>query len=126
MYINYPFQITNGQTTQADMTSYVEQLIEQLLCTSPGERVNRPDLGSGLMQLVFSPNSDALATTFEFLIQGILQAYLGSLIQLSSLTMNNVDDILSVTVQYAILATQQQQTTQINTPVTTTPQLQRN
>jgi phage baseplate assembly protein W len=126
MYISYPFQISNGQTAQADMTSYVEQLIEQLLCTSPGERVNRPDLGSGLMQLVFTPNSDALATTFEFLIQGILQAYLGSLIQLSSLTVNNVDDILSVTVQYMILATQQQKTTQINTPVTTTPQLRKN
>jgi hypothetical protein len=40
---------------------HIRDLIEQVLFTSPGERVNRPDFGSGLRQLVFAPNSDERA-----------------------------------------------------------------
>jgi uncharacterized protein len=119
MYITYPFQISNGCTAQATMAAHIEQLIEQLLFTFPGERVNRPDFGSGLMQLVFAPNSDALTTTLEFLIQGAVQAYLGSLIKLTSLQVNNNDATLSVLVQYTILSTQQQQNIEINSPLPT-------
>lgn len=117
MYINYPFRVSRkGGIAQADMADHIQQLVEQLLFTLPGERVNRPDLGSGLMQLVFAPNNHALTTTFEFLIQGVLQAYLGNLIKLSALTVNSEDSIFSVTVQYTVLSTQQQQTIQINSP----------
>ena len=48
-----------------------------MLFTAPGERVNRPDFGSGLLQLVFAPNSDELAGATQFLVQGALQQWLG-------------------------------------------------
>ena len=47
-----------------------------------GERVNRPDFGSGLLQLVFAPNSTELAAALQFTTQAALQRYLGDLIDL--------------------------------------------
>ena len=60
---------------------HIRDLIEQVLFTAPGERVNRPNFGSGLLQLVFAPNSDELAAATQFLVQGALQQWLGDLIQ---------------------------------------------
>jgi phage baseplate assembly protein W len=78
-------------------------MIEQVLFTSPGERVNRPDFGSGLMQLIFAPNSDELATATQFLVQGALQQWLGDLIQVDDLQVESEDASL----QYTIRRTQQ-------------------
>lgn len=118
MYINYPFTISgNGRISLATQTDHLRQLIEEVLLTMSGERVNRPDLGSGLMQMVFAPNNHALTTTFEFLVQGALQAYLGNLVRFSGLTINNTDTTFSVSVQYTVPPAQQQQTLQINTPM---------
>ena len=84
-------------------------MIEQILFTSPGERVNRPNFGSGLMQLVFQPNSDQLAATIQFLVQGALQQWLGYLIELNDVEVQNVDSTLSVKVVYTTRLTQQTQ-----------------
>ena len=40
--------------------AYVEQLIRQVLFTNPGERINRPDFGCGIRQMVFMPIKLAL------------------------------------------------------------------
>ena len=50
---------------------HVRDLIEQLLFTSPGERVMRPDFGCGLLDLVFAPNSPELASTPRALRAGL-------------------------------------------------------
>jgi hypothetical protein len=84
-------------------------MIEQVLFTSPGERVNRPDFGSGLMQLVFQPNSSELATTTQFLVQGALQQWLGELIEVIAVEVENIDSKLQVIVQYTIRSTLQSQ-----------------
>ena len=58
VYIHHPYSFDNtGRTTRTDRVDHIRDLIEQLLFTAPGERVNRPEFGSGLMQLVFAPNS---------------------------------------------------------------------
>ena len=78
----FPYPIdTRGRTAQADDDDHIRDLIEKVLFTSPGERVNRPDFGSGLMQLVFAPNSDELAAATQFSVQGALQQWLGDLIE---------------------------------------------
>ncbi len=63
MEIEFPFHIDGrGRTAApADSDTHLRELIEQLLFTNPGERLNRPDFGSGLLQLVFAPNSTELA-----------------------------------------------------------------
>ena len=98
-----------GRTADADDDAHIRNLIEQVLFTAPGERVNRPDFGSGLMQLVFAPNSDELAAATQFLVQGALQQWLGDLIEPNAVEVQSQDSSLRVTVQYTVRRTQQQQ-----------------
>ena len=106
MNLRYPYQIDGrGRTAEAGEEDYIRGLIEQVLFTSPGERVMRPDFGSGVMQLVFAPNSNELAATTQFLVQAALQQYLGNLIALEGVEAESVDSTLRVTVRYAIRRT---------------------
>jgi uncharacterized protein len=99
-----------GRTAQpASTDDHIRELVEQVLFTSPGERVNRPTFGTGLAQLVFAPNSQELATATQFLVQAALQQTLGDLIHVETIQVNSVDSTLSVTVQYVVLQTQQRQ-----------------
>ena len=89
-------------------------MIEQLLFTNPGERVNRPDFGSGLFQMVFQPNSTALAAALQFTLQGALQQALGDLIVVQSVLVNATDSTLTVAVQYVVRGGPQSQTAQFS------------
>ena len=78
MYLDFPFQFDGrGRTREADLEDYITQLVEQVLFTSPGERVNLPDFGSGLLQLPFAPNSVEMAAATQFTVQAALQKWLG-------------------------------------------------
>ena len=93
----------SGRMSLVSGPEKVRQAIYTLLDTDPGERVMRPDFGSGLMQLVFAPNSSELAATTQFLVQGALQQWLGSLIALEAVEVEAVEAMLRVTVRYVIL-----------------------
>ena len=113
MQINYPFRIDGrGRTASTDQDAHIRDLVEQVLFTTPGERVNRPDFGSGLMQLVFAPTSDELATATQFLVQGALQQWLGDLIQVEAVEVLSEEATLNVTVQYIVRRNQQRQVAQ--------------
>jgi phage baseplate assembly protein W len=104
MNLDFPFHFdSRGRTAETAEEKHIRDLIEQVLFTSPGERVNRPDFGSGLMQLVFQPNSSELATATQFMVQGALQQWLGDLIQVESVNVESEESSLRVTVQYIIL-----------------------
>jgi phage baseplate assembly protein W len=106
----FPFSIDGrGRTAGADDLEHVEQLIEQLLFTAPGERVNRPTFGSGLRQMVFSPLSGETAAALKFMLQGALQQWLGDVIQVGQVTVEAVDATLHVTVEYMLRQSQQNQ-----------------
>jgi phage baseplate assembly protein W len=108
MQLDYPFHFDGrGRTAETSGDDHIRDLIEQVLFTSPGERVNRPTFGSGLMQLVFAPNSDALATATQQLVQGALQQWLGDLIQVQAVDVQNEDATLRITVQYVVRRTGQ-------------------
>lgn len=110
MQIDYPFQIdSRRRTAETNYEDHIRDLIEQVLFTSLGERVNRPDFGTGLMQLVFAPNSHELASATQFLIQGALQQWLGNLIQVELVEVESQEGILQVTIQYVIQKNQQRQ-----------------
>lgn len=113
MTIDYPFHISlQGRTATTDPHDHIRDLIEQVLFTSPGERVNRPDFGSGLLQLLFAGNSDELATATQFMVQGALQQWLGELIQVEGVAVMSEDATLRVTVRYLVLRTQERRTEQ--------------
>ena len=101
----FPFQIdATGRTATADQVTYVKELIELVLFTAPGERVRRPDFGSGLHQLIFEGQREELATATQFLVSGALQRWLGDLIQVEEVTVTMADATLAVTVRYLLLA----------------------
>ena len=112
MNIDFPYHFdSRGRTAPPnDDDAHIRDLIEQVLFTAPGERVNRPEFGSGLLRLVFAPNSDQLAATTQYLVQGALQQYLGDLIQVDQVEVENSDSTLRVTVRYLVRRTQTQQT----------------
>jgi phage baseplate assembly protein W len=115
MNIDFPFSFDGrGRTTEIDDDGHLRDLIEQVLFTAPGERVNRPDFGSGLMRLVFAPNSDELAAATQFLVQASLQQWLGDLIEVNEVEVENQDSSLLVTVRYTVRRTQQQQVAQFS------------
>ena len=111
MNIDYPFQFnTRGQTAATDDDDHVRDMIEQLLFTNPGERVNRPDFGSGLLQLIFAPNSPELAAALQFTVQAALQQWLGDVIQVQALDVSSQDSTLVVELKYTVLRTGEQRT----------------
>ncbi len=115
MQIDYPLHFdTHGRTARTTDDDHIRDLIEQVLFTAPGERVNRPTFGTGLMQLVFAPNSDELATATQFLVQGALQQWLGDLIQVEAVQVASQESTLTVTVQYRVRRNQQRQTAQFS------------
>ena len=113
MNVQFPLQFDNhGRSATASDAEHIRGLIEQVLFTSPGERVNRPDFGSGLLQLVFQPLSSELATTTQFLVQGALKQWLGELIEVNQVSIQSEDSKLQVTVAYTILQSNEQQVAQ--------------
>ena len=106
MNVDYPFHFDgHGRTALAGYEKHVRDMIEEFLFTSPGERVNRPDFGSGLMQMVFAPNSPELAAALQFTIQAGLQRWLGDLIEIQTLEVTSQDATLAVNLQYVLRST---------------------
>jgi uncharacterized protein len=107
MNVDFPYHFdSRGRTADADYDAHIRDLIEQVLFTSPGERVNRPEFGSGLLRLVFAPNSAELAATTQYLVQGSLQQFLGDLIQVDAVDVQTEDATLRVSVRYLVRRTQ--------------------
>lgn len=103
MQIRYPFHVDDkGQTAGADSDAHVRNLIEQVLFTTPGERVNRPTFGSGILNLVFTPANEALGAATQQLVQSALQQWLGDLIQVEAVRVEREEAQLQVTVQYVL------------------------
>src|SRR5712691_3683679 len=101
-YLDFPFRIDGrGRSAETAEDEHIRDMIFQVLFTNPGERVNRPDFGCGVKQLVFMPNSDALATVTQFLVQGSLQRWLDPVIQVESVEVEAVDSELRVSVVYS-------------------------
>jgi uncharacterized protein len=111
MQIDFPLQFDQrGRTAEAAELAHIRDMIEQLLFTNPGERVNRPEFGSGLLQLVFAPNSPELAAAIQFTLQAALQRWLGDLIEVTRLEVTSADASLTVDLTYTVLRTNTQTT----------------
>ncbi len=111
MQIDFPYQIArNGRSGQTGTDEHIRDMIEQVLFTAPGERVNRPNFGCGLLQLVFAPNSPELASATQFLVQGSLQQWLGEVILVNAVTVESEDSTLRVDIQYTVRRTQEKKT----------------
>lgn len=114
MNSNFPVQFdSRGHTATVDDDTHIKQMIEQLLFTNPGERVNRPGFGSGIWQLIFAPNSSELAAALKFALQAALQKWLGDLIEVKVLDVTSEDSTLSIFIQYVVRRNNDPRTAQL-------------
>ncbi len=115
----YPFRIDplSGQAAQTPYGTHVDQMIRQILLTSPGERADLPEFGCGLRQLLFAPNSDALQATTQLLVLRSLNQWLAGQIAVKNVLVSpgpggDYSQII-VQIQYVLIETQTQQVTEI-------------
>jgi len=105
-YLDDPFSIDGrGRAATTDRDDHVRDMIRQVLFTNPGERVNRPDFGCGLLRLVFQPSGEPLTTLTQFLIQSALQRWLGDVIQVERISVEAEGERLSIEIGYLRLDT---------------------
>jgi uncharacterized protein len=114
----FPLRIdpVSQQTAQSAYPAHVDQMVRQLLLTSPGERVNLPQFGCGLRSLLFSPNTDALVATVKLrVIQGMSQWLAGIVSVVDVVVAGGTESAapdpgtLVVTVSYTLVETQTNQ-----------------
>lgn len=109
MQIHHPFHVDGrGRSAEATEDAHIRQMIEQVLFTAPGERVNRPEFGTGLLQLVFAPNSPELGAATEFMVRGSLQQWLGEVIEVEAVDVETEDSTLRVVVRYRVRRTREE------------------
>ena len=111
--VTFPFRIdpASGQAARTGYETHVEQMIRQVLLTGPGERADVPDFGCGLRQLIFAPNSDALAATTQILVLQSLNRWLGNQIQVQNVSVTRPDTDpaqLLIEIDYTLIETQAQ------------------
>ena len=106
MNVDVPYHFDGrGRTAEAADEKHIVDLIEQLVLTAPGERVNRPSFGSGALQLVFAPNGDALAAATQLSLQAALQEWLGDLIEVTEVVVENDDATLRLEIRFVVRRT---------------------
>lgn len=104
--LDHPYHVDGtGGTAVTGYDDHVRDMIEQFLFTSQGERVNRPDFGSGLLHMLFAPVGAEVATALQFTVQSGLQRWLGDLIEVREIVVEQVDAALRVVVRYVVRRT---------------------
>ena len=97
----FPFEIGGrGEISSKTGDENIKAKIKQILFTSPGERVNLPEFGCGLMNLVFDPNNPILATTTEFNIRKSLERWMGDEILVESVDVTSQEEALLIEIIY--------------------------
>lgn len=105
-HLDFPFHAdAQGRSATTTDEDHVRDLIEQLLFTVPGERVNRPEFGTGVLQLVFAPASQELAGAVEYSLRSALQQWLADVLLVERVEVATEDAMLRITVGYVLLAT---------------------
>ncbi len=118
MHVDYPFHVDDrGRVAETTADDHVRDLVEQVLFTAPGERVNRPTFGSGVLRLVFEPNGAELTTATEFLVQSALQQWLADEVEVQGVEVISEDSTLRVAVGYRVRSSPQPQTVVLTRPV---------
>jgi uncharacterized protein len=106
--VDFPYHVDGrGRTASTGADGHLRDLIEQVLFTTPGERVMRPDFGCGVLALVFEPGGPELVAATQHVVQGTLQQELGNLIAVESVEVRQDEGALSVVVSYVVLRTQE-------------------
>ncbi len=108
--IRYPIAIDAALGRLQEESGYdahVDQLIRQVLFTSPGERINRSDFGCGLKRMIFAPNSEISASLAQVSIFEALRRWLGSVIDVNDVKVKAINEVMEIRIVYLIKARQE-------------------
>lgn len=105
-----------GRTASVTGDDYVRQLLEQLLLTSPGERVNRPDFGCGLLGVVFEPAA-ALPDGLTATISASVMQWLADVLDLDAVDVALAETTLSVDIGYTVRRSGRRDSASFTVPV---------
>jgi phage baseplate assembly protein W len=119
----FPLRIDTASQQTARAPTYPEhvaQMIEQVLLTTPGERVNQPQFGCGLRQLLFAPVSDALQATMRIQVMQAVSQALNGVITVNNVAVSTGDGsaalepgTFQVTLSYTLVDTQTSEQTTV-------------
>lgn len=125
----FPFRIdaASRQAAQTNYAAHVQQMIRQVLLTTPGERVNLPEFGCGLRQLLFAPHSEALDVTTQMMVQQALNRWLAGQIDVKTVkvvppgTTTEQGELLDqsqllILIEYVLIETQSNQRLEVRVP----------
>lgn len=108
MQIAFPFKLNNqGLVATTDYNQHIYQMIEQILFTMPGERVNLPSFGCGLQRLVFTTNNTEMVAVTQAMVQAALSQWLGDVIQVATVEVRAEDSKVTIWIEYAVLISQE-------------------
>lgn len=97
----FPFAINKAGTVSASGgDEAIRGKIIQVLFTAPGERVNMPEFGCGLFNLVFEGNNTVLAAAMEFTIGQALARWLDKEIMVEGIEVQSQEETITVEVSY--------------------------
>ena len=120
--LDFPWAVDGtGRTATTGRDEHVRDLIEQVLLTSPGERVMRPEFGAGLLAQVFAPGGPEAAAASQFLIQASLERELANVIAIESVEVEAHDAALVATIAYVVRATGSHEVQAFRTPPGVSP-----
>lgn len=104
--VAFPYGLDDrGRTATATYNEHVEQMLLLLLFTRPGERVNQPTFGCGLLDHVFAPNSPEIAAALNVTIAAAISLFMQDVLSVTSLEVSTQGSQLTVTIGYTVLAT---------------------
>jgi len=102
-WFSFPYRVdATGRTATADRDAQVRNMIEMVLFTARGSRINRPEFGAGMHELVFSENAPEIAAAAQHMVQAGLQQWLATEIDVRSVITEAEESTLKVHVVYAL------------------------
>ena len=104
--LGFPLRFGPGRTLAVtELEDDVRDMIEQILLTAPGERVNRPTFGVGIYNYVFEANSPFIANQLRIALEENLYTELGKNVRIALLRVTTDDAALRVDIQFQIVGT---------------------
>lgn len=97
----FPFAVNRaGRISATGGDDAIRGKIIQVLFTAPGERVNLPEFGCGLFNLVFEPNDTILAAAMEFTVGQALTRWMGDDILVEGVGVDSTEGTVTIEIVY--------------------------
>ncbi len=100
----FPYRIApTGTTASVTREAQIRDMVEQVLFTRKGERINRPEFGAGMHEMLFSENAPEIAAAAQHMVQAALQQWLAEVIEVRAVRAEAIENLLKVDVVYALI-----------------------